>query len=64
LDPITLDVMKLIGIALASVAVTGVVLALASGIGQPARADCMANGYKYPEGAIVNGRVCRKGSWQ
>lgn len=30
----------------------------------PVRADCVRNGYKYPEGAVVNGLVCRNGEWK
>jgi len=44
----------------AAVAAGLLVLAFAA----PALADCVLNGVRYPEGAVVGNYICKDGRWQ
>ncbi len=39
-------------------------LVLALSLPMQAYADCLLNGKWYPEGTVINGRVCVDGEWQ
>ncbi len=63
--PRVLEMLKRPQLILATVAASATsLIALSLLTMSPAIADCVLNGYTYPEGAIVRGRVCRNGEWR